>query len=256
MDTICLKKACDEFDNVFYQNLFGFSFLKNEYSYKLCQNLQSLMGERFLEYNFYIFTSNWGRLPNSIHHETNRKKILLYLGDESGEVPYHLSSYYHMIFKQYLPTDKFAVNNIFNFVLGSLAPEQPYKNMGERKHSVFFSGALTGTRLSLYLYLAFGVIVPDFIRRCFAQLIRFPLLLKLFTLRRFDSKIPNAYIRFTNGFSQGLPREEYSKILADSKIVLCPRGAVQPECFRHGEAMRAGCVMISQRLPLIWFYRD
>ena len=81
MDTICLKKACDEFDNVFYQNLFGFSFLKNGYDYKLCQNLQSLMGERFLEYNFYIFTSNWGRLPNSIHHETNRKKILLYLGD-------------------------------------------------------------------------------------------------------------------------------------------------------------------------------
>jgi hypothetical protein len=43
--------------------------------------------------------------------------------------------------------------------------------------------------------------------------------------------------------------------MANSKICLAPRGT-SFETFRHYEAACAGCVVVSDRLPPTWFYRD
>jgi hypothetical protein len=43
--------------------------------------------------------------------------------------------------------------------------------------------------------------------------------------------------------------------MANSKICLAPRGT-SFETFRHYEAVSVGCVVVSDRLPLTWFYRS
>jgi hypothetical protein len=47
--------------------------------------------------------------------------------------------------------------------------------------------------------------------------------------------------------------ERYTEIMADTKIALAPRGS-SIHTSRYYEAMRQGCVVISDRLPPHWFY--
>ncbi|MGB8834125.1 MAG: hypothetical protein WCC95_18385 [Candidatus Sulfotelmatobacter sp.] len=49
----------------------------------------------------------------------------------------------------------------------------------------------------------------------------------------------------TEGFTQGLPREEYYRLMARAKVAPCPGGAVAPDNFRLYEALEAGCVPIA-----------
>src|SRR5215472_152161 len=70
----------------------------------------------------------------------------------------------------------------------------------------------------------------------------------------FGASFPKSYIRFTHGFKHGLSPECYGRMLNDSKIVLCPRGLSSSETFRHMEALRAGAIVISERLPDTHFY--
>jgi len=104
--------------NIFYEGTSGefehlceALFLKN-----LFKEIKILMQEKFDEYNFYIFSYGWKQdmLPPSAFYKTEKKKILIYISDESANVPYYLSPYYYGIFKVYLRLDKFFLNNIFN----------------------------------------------------------------------------------------------------------------------------------------------
>jgi hypothetical protein len=117
-------------------------------------------------------------------------------------------------------------------------------------------GNLNNGRLPLYLYLLFDKIPAAIIIKAIKMFIRINFLKRLLTLLRFDSKFFNSFIRFTIGFKQGLSAEKYGEIISDSKVVLCPKGINLPECFRHYEAMRAGCVIISEKLPPAYFYKD
>ena len=47
----------------------------------------------------------------------------------------------------------------------------------------------------------------------------------------------------------------YARRIMDAKICVVPRGTT-PETHRLFEAMRAGCVVIAQALPDVWFYRS
>lgn len=49
--------------------------------------------------------------------------------------------------------------------------------------------------------------------------------------------------------------ETYSTTLMDTRICLVPRGT-SLETFRFFEGLRAGCVLIAERLPSRWFYDD
>jgi len=52
---------------------------------------------------------------------------------------------------------------------------------------------------------------------------------------------------------QGLSFEQYAQYIKNSKIVLTPHGSVAEECFRHYEAVKCGCIIISERLPENYF---
>ncbi|MCD6074934.1 MAG: hypothetical protein K0Q70_1817 [Rhodospirillales bacterium] len=62
----------------------------------------------------------------------------------------------------------------------------------------------------------------------------------------------NARISDSGMFRGGMPPAEFAKLLADTKIALCPRG-ISHESFRIYEAMRAGCIVIAARQMPTWF---
>ena len=54
----------------------------------------------------------------------------------------------------------------------------------------------------------------------------------------------------TDGFGQGLSRENYYESMVRSKFVLCPSGPRTPDTFRFAEALEAGCVpIVDNRTP-------
>ena len=64
------------------------------------------------------------------------------------------------------------------------------------------------------------------------------------------------YIDFYTGWAQGLSMQVYSELMDRSKIALCPHGYVSSETFRYFEAAKAGCVILSEKKPDVWYYED
>jgi hypothetical protein len=129
---------------------------------------------------------------------------------------------------------------------------QKVKNLAERQIKVFFSGNLNKGRVALYKLLSQSGI-PDIIYGYLMKVFkRVPSLIK----RDFSDRFPSSYLHFTNGFKKGLHPEKYTEMLYNSQIVLCPKGFLRAETYRHFEAMRAGCVIISEKLPDTYLYRN
>jgi hypothetical protein len=263
-----VKQLFTEFDNVLYDDssvreielLHEAAFLKNTF---IC--LRHIGLEEFSEYIFIVLSStslNPKIIPTSTKYNTNKKKILLFLSDETGTTPDYLSNNYYAIFKQYMPSSKFIKRNIFNYPIGfeKDVPSFPIIPLKERKYSVFFSGNLNIWRVGLYLSLISPLFSNpnEFISKLFGFILRHPKAKKLllFIKSNFSNTFPNSYIRFTHDFKHGLDSRKYGEMLSNSKIVLCPKGFRSTECYRHYEAMRAGCVIISERLPDTHFYKN
>lgn len=49
----------------------------------------------------------------------------------------------------------------------------------------------------------------------------------------------------TEGFTQGMPKEEYIEKLSSAKVVLCPSGPGTPDSFRLFEALESGCIPLA-----------
>lgn len=64
------------------------------------------------------------------------------------------------------------------------------------------------------------------------------------------------YIDFYTGWAKGLAMNTYSELMDRSKIALCPHGYVSSETFRFFEAAKAGCVILSEEKPDVWYYQD
>lgn len=64
------------------------------------------------------------------------------------------------------------------------------------------------------------------------------------------SGMTDGFLMQTPGFWQGLPRDEYYKLLAESMFVICPSGACTPDTLRVAEALEAGAIPIADnRFP-------
>ena len=225
------------------------------------QHLKKCMGKCFSEYNFFVFGSHD---PDTIPASTTLEipnKVLIFLADESSDYRsihsvLKLQPYYHRIFKAYLPCE-LPCTGVHPFPLGYVknVPHYEVKPSHLRKNDLFFSGNLNGNRLDFYVALnPLTRLLPSDLAKHFLRRMRLKprrLLDKLTEVAN-----PNSKIMFTNGFRQGLSSEEYARSLHDSKITFCPKGFNSAETFRHMEAMRAGCVVISEPLPNTFFYRD
>lgn len=59
------------------------------------------------------------------------------------------------------------------------------------------------------------------------------------------SDIPDSKFIFYEGWNQGLGREEYGRIMSNTKIALVPCGSASLDTFRFYEACEAGCVILT-----------
>ncbi|WP_194777086.1 hypothetical protein [Pararhodonellum marinum] len=244
-------------NNVMYDrnSIYGYESLnESQYVEKLFEELKQYLGVDFENYEFFVFAhSEFDQLPQSIAHKSGKKKVLYYIADSTGHDPSYLSDEYFLVFKTHM-RDSYESDNVVPVPLGYVndVPAFPITPIHERPLNVFFSGDLNRNRLDLYRsFSALRYFMPKkgYPTEQFRQFL-------LSIKKDFSDYFKDSLIVFNNGFKTGLDQQEYGKVLAESKIVLAPSGFSRPECFRHIEAMRAGCVIISDKLPEKEFYTD
>ena len=240
----------------------GYNFINYRYKYeelqecesldKLFHGLQQAFGSEFEQYEFVLYATNGSTNPAvPIKLTGDKKKVLIYISDEEMLVPYELCKDFVAIFKSLLPNDYDRERNMFPF---PLAPnrgteELPIIPINKRPVNLFFSGNLNTKRYLLYKELTFLKNLPNFPPPLEKQVARvFSKLIKLYFKTNLSDTFPDSCIEFTGGYLQGNVKT-FSQMLYDSKIAICPSGFYSPETCRHFEAMRAGCIVISEPLP-------
>jgi len=241
-------------ENILYEKdwLIDFDLLHEAtYVKNIFTHLKEIMGSDFKRFQFVYYTSNGNQNPpQPIVLTDPRPKILIWGGDESAATPPYMSKYFVSVFKPYLKGDRNA-HGYHHFPLGysKNVPELEMIPINSRKMNVFFSGNLNLNRFGLYSNLAgFDLIHRRLLVSAYFRLNRM-------MPKNFSNKFPDSYIQFTDGFAKGLPGDEYSRYLYNSKIVICPPGFSINETFRHFEALRAGAIPISLRMPDNHFHR-
>ncbi len=214
------------------------------------------MGGSFYEYRFYIFScSKSGVVPQSACIDFP-KKVLFYLSNENNATPKYLSRHFHTIFKTYLTEQDYR--NIRPFPLGYVGKKwkQNALAINDRKYNIFFSGNVNLNRMSLIRELSFfkNLWPEDNIKN---EERMYGILRLIGSLKPdYSSYYPESYIKFTKQFMGGLSLEKYNAIMYNSKIALSPPGFYVNQTYRHYEAMRAGCAVISLQLPKCYFLKD
>jgi hypothetical protein len=118
------------------------------------------------------------------------------------------------------------------------------KPMPERRWDMFFAGSLVqdpAPSARLKARVLPKSLSRDAMLRNVERLVR-------------DSKA-TAEVRLTEGFPQSAASdpEDYSRALMDARLALAPRGAT-PETFRFFQALKYGCIIVTDAIPPIWFY--
>lgn len=214
------------------------------------------LGSRMDEYEFIVCSSNGEQnTPTSLGVTGTKPRVLIDSSDESASVPFELARNFVATFKVHLPRE-YPEHKIFAFPLGCVrgVPRLSIVPVNERKYNVFFSGCLQRSRHQLYLSLArlarrsrgiqhttVSELADDYGQESGHDL---------------SDAFPRSFIQFTPGFLGGLDRSSYGTMLQESKIALYPGGWRRNETFRHFEAMRAGCVLVSVPLPQTRLYHD
>ena len=229
---------------------------EKEYLLNVIGQLSSTLGERAHKFCFIIFSgSNNKYIPASANHDfEGKKKILFYISDEFGKTAIELKNYYYRVFKSYLSHQ--AANNIFPFPLGHINgvnfSDAQILPVSQRQTDFFFCGNLNRNRIDFFKQFTNIKRAPSFI----LQLIIKSNFIKEKAIEWGNTRTANNFIQFTTAFKRGLPVDEYNKKLLDSKIVFCPAGFNSKETFRHFEALSAGCIVISEKLPDTCLYQN
>lgn len=186
-------------------------------------------------------------------------RVLIVIADEREVFPCEEFLSYKAVFRSYgAPTG--ADSGIYPFPVGYLnaAGKAEPVDFDQRKHTVFFSGYLNRNRLDLYKQFRPIWWLPkrNLSKNKYVREIARRAVEKLTKERDFPDAVSGGRIAFTEWFGKGLAADEYAKVLADTKIAICPPGFESHETIRHWEAMRLGCVVISAPLPENHFYQD
>ncbi|UKP00569.1 glycosyltransferase family 1 protein [Nostoc sp. UHCC 0870] len=145
---------------------------------------------------------------------------------------------------------KRKITPIFDIPLGYFNSEDlPIKNMQERLYDVFFAGSVVHTHYPIWS-LQFWLRTPKTIARENM----------LSALNNFKKKHPElkVEISLTQSFGTASASAEaisYNQKMMNSKICLAPRGT-SFETYRFFEAIKYGCIAITEALPQRWFYKN
>ena len=204
----------------------------NQFTLYVCEALANI-----LDNSFRIIVKYQGQdLPE---YDDDKKNIVICTSRECHSVP---EEFYRddvlMIFQHYFMLDKWG-HPILNpmvtpLPLGTFLDidinEQEIIPIPEREYDFCFMGQIphTGKRDSFH-------------RNLNKILDKYKDKYKIFT-------------KFTDGFAEGLTEQEYLSVLGNSKLSLCPQGAISDETFRFFESILMGTVPVVEHLPKLWYY--
>jgi hypothetical protein len=199
--------------------------LEQQYLHHIFQHLQSYAN--FNRYQFYILSANaeW-------NVELDEHSIVFYMSNEDHQIPASVQKAF-AVFSPYCPTVN-CPRNVFPIPLGynGAIPEKRIKDVMDRKLDLFFSGNLHRKRLPFYLAIQ-----------------------KMKLLEQLGGKNHKHAIHFSRQFTGGLGPEEYANLLMETKIALVPSGYLSKNSFRFFEALRYGCIVMTEKLYDYWFYK-
>lgn len=186
-----------------------------------------------LEYDFIISPSY-----------LNLMKFLLFLRNYFSGLPRLITYLLHKLKERLF--HNIPISYIYDIPLGYFNQiEVPIVNIKNRKYDIFFAGGI-----QLKSTLIFGLESPK-------TLSRNEMLSNIDKIKQNSPEI-NVEVVIKDGFKilQEEKRTEavlYSQKLMNSKICVVPRGN-SCETFRFFEALRVGCIIITEKLPSRWFY--
>jgi hypothetical protein len=157
--------------------------------------------------------------------------IVFSTSDEQHQHPIsdHLQENVSFVFKNYYPNEGAADRRVFPLPLGYLTN--------------FTGNNSTPINNRYFDYSFSGTINMSGREKMYQQLEQ----------RKNDGR--QKFCQITNGWGRGLSMEEYSQLLSNTKIALCPSGYVSKESFRIFEAARCGCVLLVDSIPSrLWYY--
>lgn len=239
------KFSKDEFQKFqsWYQFLVGlpnvrlnFGPVKNQDTHPLEQcylhNIFKLLktNVKFLEYKYHLLSAN-----SEVEDNYGQGDVVFYLSNEDHKIPECVQNA-EFVFTTYFPFELGSRINIFPIPLGynGAMPEVDKITATDlRDIDVFFSGNIYKKRALFYIGTKIALI--------FNSLIGQPLALK---------------IMYNRNFTGGLAHLDYADLLLKSKIALVPGGYISKNNFRFYEALRYGCLVITDELYDHWFYNS
>jgi len=229
-----------------------------EYLSNVERHLLSMMGTEAFEYDFVV-CSQLGddNCPTYTGNKPRSRRVLIWLSDETSASPLSLTPTYAAIFKAYLLREH-RDQGIWSFPLGYASGVPEFESLPaiDRQITVCFCGCPQPNRLE------FGEILLQLASEARNSEIKDVAALRLTLASHpraavdLSYAIPNSFLLITPRFGAGLDHRSYGAMLSNSKIALCPGGWLSQETFRHFEAMRAGCVLVSAPLPETRLYKQ
>lgn len=209
-------------------------------------------------YDFVVYFRKHTETSPTFPKRTSQT-ILIYLADEFATIPTNVGQSFFAVLKSYWPLPD-RQNNIIPFPhgYGNCITDLSLIPFSERTVDCFFSGYFNYNRLDLFrAFSAYRWLPPFPLKHTFSKRAYWHLLSRVGLYHPGRREAGNkTEIYFTPRFGAGLSRKAYASHLANSRIVLCPRGHVSAESFRLFEAASVGCVIISDPLPSSYWYQD
>jgi len=124
----------------------------------------------------------------------------------------------------------------------------PVEPIASRRHDVFFDGSISHDQYSTWS-LKYWMRTPKSFAR--GEMIK--------NLKKTQAHHPQLKIELATNFKFAAPDQTteqsiYSQNMMQTKICCVPRGTTV-ETYRFFEAMRYGCIIITESLPSCWFYQ-
>lgn len=263
------------YSNAFYDNASIYelnNINQKEYIKEVLNELSSIL-PKFYSYKIYFLCATAGIIPHSIK-DPYKKKILIQWEDQLGTKPSkEIMNSFLCVFKTHLRKKSETFKNLYSYPLGIpyKIKELPIIPINERKYDIFYSGNLNKNRYNFFSSLVYLkpslsklIILPvlyiaskfEYNTKLRNTALRLKSLAFKINATNFDSVFKKSIIKFTRSFEAGFSPEQYAEILSQSKIVLSPKGFFNTECFRFYEALRQGCIVITEKLPETDYYNN
>lgn len=222
---------------------------KGGYTGEMFKHLKKKL-KNFDEFLFVMYSTNGTKTPIPLLKRINHpKKVLIWHSSENkrNNINEVKNDYTHIFSNYYWDTQ-----NTTSIPLGyfTQSPNSDLIPMGERLYNISFIGCLNRNRLGLASELS-GI--SKFWLSMGLSFYKNKTLIILNKILQW--KWNRDLFQFNEDFNKGMDSELYQYFIQHSKIALCPRGWTNSETFRLYEAMKYGCVVISEELPDREYYK-